>query len=102
MIIQHYRFLWRRAGRGFSFNVNWPIIRRDSYVVVTASEARISAVVPDRFIGRAIPILAANVTPQDGRLSFVAWWEHDYGDFPYLNIWTDISVFDPADPSGTG
>jgi len=23
------------------------------------------------------------------------------GNYPYLNVWTDITVFDPTDPSGT-
>jgi hypothetical protein len=43
-------------------------------------------------------MIAANIAPQDG---FVAFTLHWLGDFPYLDVWTDITVFDPSDPQGT-
>jgi hypothetical protein len=76
--------------------MHWRIITRHSYVVVTAAEAKISANPPERFIGDAKPIVVGNVTPQSGAVQFTLWW---YGDFPYLDIWTDVTVFDPNDPS---
>ncbi|HUL12367.1 MAG TPA: hypothetical protein VLU73_09390 [Methylococcaceae bacterium] len=101
MAIQHWRHLWRNASRGGIFSFSWPIIRRDSYVVITVSEANLSAEIPGRFIGLAKPMVAANIAPQDGVVEFVLWWSNDYGSFSYLNVWTDITVFDPNDPHGT-
>lgn len=97
MAIQHWRHLWANAPRLASYTFWWPIIRKDSYVVVTAAEARISGDPPERFIGDAKPIVTGNVAAQEGYVEFTLWWQ---GDFPYLNIWTDITVFDPSDPSG--
>jgi len=57
----------------------------------------LSATVPDRFIGDAKPIVVGNIAAHYGFVEFTLWW---YGDFPFLNIWTDITVFDPNDPSG--
>jgi hypothetical protein len=67
-------------------------------VLITAAEARTSAVIPDRFIGAAKPIVVGNIAPFDGGVKFTLWWN---GDFPYLNIWTDFTIFDPNDPSGS-
>jgi hypothetical protein len=97
MAIQHWRHLWRGAPRLAPYTFSWPIIRNNSFVVITAAEARLSATVPDRFIGDAKPIVVGNIAAHDGFVEFTLWW---YGDYPYLNIWTDITVFDPNDPSG--
>jgi hypothetical protein len=97
MTIQHWRHLWLETPRLGRYTFSWDIIRNDSYVVITAAEGRISAQVPDRFIGEAKPIVVGNIAAHDGFVEFTLWW---YGNFPYLNIWTDISVFDPRDPSG--
>lgn len=99
MAIQHWRYLWTQAPRGGVYNFGpWSAIRHDSYVIITAAEARVSPLVPDRFIGAAKPIIVGNIAPYDGGVNFTLWW---YGDFPYLNIWTDFTVFDSGDPSGT-
>jgi len=97
MAIQHWRHLWVNAPRLARYTFWWPIIRNDSFVVVTAAEGEISATVPDRFMGDARPMVVGNIAAHDGFVEFTLWW---YGPFPYLNIWTDITVFDPTDPSG--
>ncbi|QFQ28708.1 hypothetical protein [Bacillus thuringiensis] len=98
MTIVHWRHLWNQAPRLVEYTFNWSVIRHDSYVLITAAEARTSAVIPDRFIGAAKPIVVGNIAPFDGGVKFTLWW---YGDFPYLNIWTDFTIFDPNDPSGS-
>lgn len=95
---QHYRHLWQSGPRGGNYTFWWPIIKRDSYVLVTAAEARLGPTIPDRFKGDAWPVVAGCIAPQDGYVLFTLWW---MGDFPYLNTWTDITVFDAGDPSGT-
>ena len=95
---QHWRHLWRGAPRLANYTAWWDIILHDSFVVITAAEANLSASVPGRFIGDARPVIAGSIAPQDGFVLFTLWW---YGDFPYLDIWTDITVFDRTDPSGT-
>ncbi len=97
MAAEHWRHLWNPAARLDHFTFWWPIIKNDSFVVITAAEARISALVPDRVMGDAKPIVVGNIAAHDGFVEFTLWW---YGNFPYLNIWTDITVFDPTDPSG--
>jgi hypothetical protein len=97
MAIQHWTHLWRDAPRLAPYTFWWPIIRHDSHVVITAAEADLQAQVPGRFIGDAKPVIAGSIAPQDGYVLFTLWWD---GDFPYLIIWTDITVFDPGDPSG--
>ena len=96
MAILHWRHLWRNAGAGY-FTFSWPNIRHDSYVVVTVAEARISDLVPDRFIGDAWPEVDS-IAPFDGGVTFLILWQ---SGFPRLNIWTDITIFDRNDPSGT-
>lgn len=96
MAIQHRRHLWRSAPRLSTFTFRWSAIQHDSFVLVTAAEARFTGLVPDRFIGAAKPIVAGNIAPFDGGVQFTLWW---YGDFPHLNIWTDITLFDRSDPS---
>jgi hypothetical protein len=94
----HWRHLWMNAPRLANYTAWWPAISHDSSVVITAAEADLSAQVPGRFIGDARPIVVGSIAPQDGYVWFTMWW---WGDFPYLNIWTDITVFDPGDPSAT-
>jgi hypothetical protein len=98
MAAVHWRHLWTGFARAAPSTFWWGAIRHDSYVVITAAEARTSSVVPDRFIGEAVDMRVTNIAPQDGVVSFQVWWD---GAFPYLNIWTDITVFDPGDPHGT-
>ncbi len=93
MAILHWRHLWRNTGNG-TFTIFWPDIKHDSYVLVTAAEARVSELVPDRFVGEA-DIEVTNIVPQDGLLQFVMGWKLRVYS---LNIWTDITVFDPNDP----
>jgi hypothetical protein len=87
---QQYRNLWRSTPRLARHTFWWPIINNNSFVVVTAAEGRISEVSPDRFIGDARPIVVGNIAAHDGFVEFTLWW---WGDFPYLDIWTDITVF---------
>jgi len=96
MAILHWRHLWRGANPG-QFTFSWSDIHHDSFVVVTASEGRTSDLVPDRFIGDAW-IEVDSVTPFDGGVAFMLLWQ---SAFRNLNVWTDITVFDPRDPSGT-
>ena len=86
-----YRHLWTHADRFGIFTVNWDIIKHDSYVNITASEARLGSYVPDRFIGGARPVFVGSIAPQDGYVQFSMWW--GLMDISYLNIWTDIIVF---------
>lgn len=97
MIIRHWRHLWKSAPRMAVYTFWWKPIKNDSYVLITAAEASISASTPDRFVGDAKPIVVGNIAPREGYVEFTLWWEFD---FLYLNIWTDITVFDPGDPSG--
>jgi hypothetical protein len=56
----------------------------------------LSARVPDRFIGDAF-VFVGNIAAHDGYVEFTLW---SAGQFFELNVWTDITVFDPDDPSG--
>jgi hypothetical protein len=94
--IQHWRHLWRNAGAGL-FTFGWDAIRHDSYVLVTAAEGSISDVVPSRFVGDAW-FEVDSIAPFDGGVSFMVLWQVAY---PRLNVWTDITIFDPNDPHGT-
>lgn len=94
----HLRVLWRDTPRLAMHTVFSRKIRHDAFVVIAAAEARTSSLVPDRFIGAARPIVAGSVAPFDGGVRFTPWW---YGNFPFLSIWTDITIFDPSDPSST-
>jgi hypothetical protein len=97
MAIQHYRHLWRGVQYGV-YTFWWRAIRHDSYVVVTIASARVSALVPDRFIDETNWPYVLSIAPMDGRVQFtvVFGWSN-----PTLDVWTDITVFDPNDPSGT-
>jgi hypothetical protein len=89
-----FRHLWKHAPRLGIYTVNWDIIKHDSYVVITLAEAVVSEQVPTKFIGEAKPMVIGNISPHDGSVEFTVWW---YGDFPYLDIWTDILVFNSYD-----
>ncbi len=96
----HFRHLWRNAPQNATFNFNAPAINRRSVVVITAAEARLLGrpgfTGPDRFIGAAVRMHVTNIAPHDnvGGVTFMIFWD---GNFPNLNVWTDITVFDPAD-----
>jgi hypothetical protein len=96
MAILHWRHLWRGAGAGY-YTFSWPAIQHDSFVTVSVSEGHISDLVPDRFIGDAWPQVLS-VAPFDGGVTFLILWQTAW---PTLDIWTDITVFDPSDPAGT-
>ena len=87
-----WRHLWKHAPRLANYTVNWKDIKHDSFVVITIAEAIVSDVVPDKFIGDAKPMIVGNICPHDGSVEFTVWW---YGDFPYLDIWADLLVFNP-------
>ena len=114
MTIQHFRYLWKSVPKyddpfpqgfwGFSYILRryefyWDIIRNDSFVIITAAEAGIGAQVPTRFMGNARPIIVGNIAAHDGYVEFCLSWD---GTFSPFSIWTDITVFDPRDPSGAG
>ena len=109
----HFRHFWgpQKTGR---FTFGWDAIRHDSYVVVTASEGLppLENVLsdpgdPQRFVGSA-HFQVSSVAPFDGGVSFWViigdaqavltgyfnWW------IDPLNLWTDITVFNPGDPAG--
>ncbi len=95
---QHWRHLWLNVPPARRLHLLVANHSERSYIVITAAEADLTAQSPGRFIGEARPIVAGSIAPQAGYVWFTLWW---YGDFPYLSIWTDITVFDPSDPSGT-
>jgi hypothetical protein len=103
---RHGRVLWRNIANHAECLVQWSVVTKRSYVVVTAAEAAVpeepALVMPvDRFIGEARQMIATNIAPFDGGVRFcVQWWAHsgEGGLFPNLDVWTDITVFDPADP----
>jgi hypothetical protein len=96
MAASHYRHLWQGINPGY-FKVNWSAIRHDSVVLVTAAEGRTSDLVPDRFIGAAW-IEVWSIAPFDGGVNFFLNWQ---SAFKNLNVWTDVTVFDPGDPIST-
>ncbi len=101
MAIEHWRHLWIDTPRFARHTFSWRIIQKNSFVVITAAEARLSANPPERFIGDAKPIAVGNIAAQDGFVEFIlSWGVGVYWNFPRLDIWTDITVFDPNDPSG--
>jgi len=54
-----------------------------------------------RFIGSARHMQAANISPFQGGVRFTVYWAGiqpgEEGSFAFLNVWTDITVFDPTD-----
>src|SRR2546430_17416335 len=105
---QHGRVLWRHLGAHSICTVHWSIINVKSYVVVTVAEAHVPTepgfTMPvSRVIGAARHMVAANISPFPGGVRFGVHWAGlgpgDIGAFPFLNIWTDITVFDPKDRS---
>ena len=53
-----------------------------------------------KFIGNARFMQATNIAPFPGGVRFSLHWFDllDEGVFPYLNVWTDVTVFDKDDP----
>ncbi|HKU63269.1 MAG TPA: hypothetical protein VJQ44_18860, partial [Gemmatimonadales bacterium] len=105
----HYRVLWRDAARHGIYTLHWDAIKSTSYVVITAAEAQLPEeprfTMPVwKFIGDARFMQATNVAPFDGGVQWSLHWFDlvDEGAFPYLNVWTDITVFDAGDPAGQG
>lgn len=96
---QHVRFFWSRHHGRIKLHLTWSVIRRDSVVVITASEGDlpVTTQVAARFVGDA-NFTVSNVAPHDGGVTFVVnidWFEP-------LNLWTYITVFDPNDPQASG
>jgi hypothetical protein len=93
---QHWRHFWNPANfagvrPSFGiFNFSWSAIRHDSFVDVVCG-----GLGPQRS-----PLLytVGSVSPADGGVTFVLWAESDPpGQRP---VWTEITVYDPSDPSG--
>src|SRR5438105_2650998 len=106
MAALHWRILWRHAARHGLYTAFASFIHQESYVVITVAEAIISEeptfVMPVvRFIGDARHMTATNIAPFAGGVKFSVHWDTliPSGDFPYLNIWTDITIFDPSEAS---
>ena len=107
MAAVHHRHFWGRPKTNI-FTFSWSAINRRSFVVINASEGSPDgAGNPSRFCGNA-HVLVSSVAPFDGGVTFWvvigdARTLHD-GFFNWwidpLPIWTDITVFDPTDPSG--
>lgn len=95
MATQHYRHLWSQVYGG-DFTFWWGAIQHDSYVVITVSQATTGPQVPARFIGAA-KMAVKSIAPQDNYV----WFNVDTNWANPLDIWTDITVFDPTDPSGS-
>jgi hypothetical protein len=93
--VQHWRILWRGAPCFQVYTAFWRDIHHDSVVVITAVEALPSNLVPDRFIGAAMQILVGSIAPFDGGVTFSMDWENN-SVFPQLDIWTDITLFEPG------
>jgi hypothetical protein len=111
---QHWRHFWGPQKTG-KFNFQWDAIRHDSFVVITASEGEprqegvfVDPSSPRRFVGSA-HFQVSSVAPHDGGVTFWViigdpkatfspaffnWWVDP------LNLWTDITVFEPGEPSG--
>jgi hypothetical protein len=100
MAIQHWRILWRQVPCFSRYSAFWDAIRHDSVVVITAAEARTSALVPDRFVGAAMQMLVGSIAPFDGGVAFSVDWENN-SVFPRLDIWTDITLVGTIGPADT-
>lgn len=100
MAINHWRTLWTHAPRFGIYTFNWNIINKRSYITIEACEAQLNVENPTKFVGGARPVLAGSIAPQNGFVQFTMWWT--LIDVSYLNIWVDITVFDPNDPQGMG
>jgi hypothetical protein len=108
---QTFRHFWGQQDSG-TFYFWWPIIQHNSVVVVTASEGQASDVAPapQRFIGSAL-FTVGGVAPFDGGVSFFVgiglttrFPTNATEDFSWgglLNLWTDITVFEPSELVGT-
>ena len=99
----HGRVLWRPLGDHSICTVFWNVIDVRSFVVITVAEAELPTepmfeMPVNRFIGLARHMHATNIAPFPGGVRFSVEWAGfspaEPGDFPYLNVWTDITVFD--------
>jgi len=104
MSAQHYRYLYTNVPLG-RFHFGWDAIRHDSFVYISACQERSSSPDPrpQRWLGDSV-IHVASINPQDGGVEFVLAWAA-YGGFGVtitypINVWVDITVFDPKDPWG--
>jgi hypothetical protein len=105
---QSFRHFWGPQVSG-RFNFNWDIIKHDSIVVITASEGPGYDVqpAPQKFVGDAV-CAVASVAPHDGGVTFAVLIVFDPGRpgdrvaaFVHpINLWTDITVFDPSEFEG--
>jgi hypothetical protein len=92
--MRHFRYLLIGAPRLGIYRVNWNIIIPRSFIVITAAEAQGTPgteSAPNRFIGEAKPIVVGCIGAHEGFVEYTMWW---WGDFPYLNIWADVTVLD--------
>ena len=85
--IRTRRWLYRGLARRQIIDFVWDQIRHDSYVLMSAAEARDSDNPPERFIGDAVMMSVYNIAPHDGGAWFLASWE---GDYPFLDVWVDV------------
>jgi hypothetical protein len=94
MTPRHARYYWGRRHGTLSLDFTWDAIRRDSVVVITASEGHppITTNAPERFVAAA-PFIVMNVAPRDGGVVFGVRIEWDEP----IGLWTDITVFDSGD-----
>jgi hypothetical protein len=90
----HAFCFWGSHSGETTFNLTWDQIKHNSIVVITASEGQppISSAAPDLICGAA-RFTVNNISPADGVVSFKVTIEWDQP----LNLWTTITVFDPAD-----
>ena len=108
MPARHWRHFWGRQKTNI-FNFQWDIINRRSVVVITAAEGQPDGSGnPNRGVGSA-HFQVSSVAPHDGGVTFWViigdaralggsnffnWW------IDPLPLWTEITVFDPSDPTG--
>jgi hypothetical protein len=90
--IQTRRWLYPHLGRGDIKDFVWDEVKHDSFVVMSAAEARNSANPPDRFIGDAWKMSVYNIAPHDGGIWFNVFWEArgQHEEFPFLDVWVDV------------
>jgi hypothetical protein len=89
----HWRQLWLGVSRLTVCTAGWPVITPRSIVSITACEGGERGI---HIVGDERPVVIGCVSPQNGFVQFTPWW---YGNKPAIDIWTDITVFDPNDPT---